>query len=574
MADLDIKAKTEKICEILAGITDNADTANRLYIVPNYQRPYSWDKDNIADLIGDLTSAFIYKSEELYFCGSLVLVGKESEKDRYGIIDGQQRLTTFILLACVVRDLYLENLLPKAEKLINEFIKDSKSNELRFFVDKKFQVIFKNLICNKLDFNKTYKEIENKEYIDSNGIYLRNAYYIKDELEIAKQEYNIKISEFIEWIYDKVILSVITCPSNASAIKVFNILNNRGMPLSQTDIIKSELMDKVSNAELDGFKSKWDGIDKELRHYNYTFDDMLNAYLYHLKAENPKDSFDKELLKTNEFQKEKDGIVIINKIDKFKASYLCVLEAKDKYIYCLKYLPNRIYWVSILASAKHIDYKQYDELKGIIMAYYYQNFIAGFTANKFKQTSFKILALLKNNKDLEEIKKVILENISKNDTTKKFKENVKLNQVYGYKWVKPILLMVEYFHYKQIDDKFEFMEMDSQIHLEHILPQTLPDKDNEKEDYGYWTKLFSDNERDDWKNSLANLTLLRYRKNIKAKNYSFLKKKEIYGKSDGVKSCFEITMDLLKNEKWSVAELEARKKKLVAWIDEIIDIIC
>ncbi|NMM39676.1 GmrSD restriction endonuclease domain-containing protein [Pseudoalteromonas arctica] len=44
------------------------------YQVPDYQRPYSWDKDNLDDLIEDLTSSYLAKMEDTYFCGSLVLV--------------------------------------------------------------------------------------------------------------------------------------------------------------------------------------------------------------------------------------------------------------------------------------------------------------------------------------------------------------------------------------------------------------------------------------------------------------------------------------------------------------------
>lgn len=572
MKNTKICADTYNLYEILA--------KDRLYEIPDYQRPYSWDKDNIADLISDLTTAFIEKPEEEYYCGSLVLV-ENGNNGRYSVIDGQQRLTTFTLLACVIKHLYKTELESesKTQAFINESIKvrfakqTSDDNKLKFLTDKKFQVAFEILISNPIDFKKTDKEIKkfaDKKHIEEKGIYSRNVYYIKDLLVDSIQEHNIKINEFVEWLYDKVVLTMITCSNDESAIRIFNVLNNRGMPLTPTDILKAGLMSKICDDKRDGFKHKWENIEKDLLSCDYTIEDMLIAYLYCLTARNPKNRFDKELLDTNEFKK--DSIQIINEMDNFKKYYIEVLELKDEYINCLKYLPHRIYWTSILSTAKYINYKEYDELKKVILAYYYQNFIAGFSVDKFKQTSFNILDSLKKQKSIADIKDIMLENITKNDTTNKYKANIESSQVFGYKWVKPILLMVEYFYYRNDDSKVDFVKLNSQLHLEHILPQTMPDKDKYKQHYEYWTNLFTKEQQEKWTNSLANLTLLRYRKNIQAKNYDFPTKKDIYRNNDNVITCFRMTEWLLNKEKWSEIELQERNEKLIDCIGEIIDI--
>ena len=59
------------------------------YQIPDYQRPYSWDKDNVSDLIDDLVTGYISNEQDTYFCGSLVLVNNEGNS-RFDIIDGQQ----------------------------------------------------------------------------------------------------------------------------------------------------------------------------------------------------------------------------------------------------------------------------------------------------------------------------------------------------------------------------------------------------------------------------------------------------------------------------------------------------
>ncbi|MFQ5715473.1 MAG: DUF262 domain-containing protein [Nitrospinales bacterium] len=79
------------------------------FAVPEYQRSYVWDEDRVNELLEDLLFAFENNSESEYFLGSLVL--REFEDDSAGVkhrafdvLDGQQRLTTLLLLFAVIRD--------------------------------------------------------------------------------------------------------------------------------------------------------------------------------------------------------------------------------------------------------------------------------------------------------------------------------------------------------------------------------------------------------------------------------------------------------------------------------------
>ncbi|GAA7163741.1 hypothetical protein HpCK100_01950 [Helicobacter pylori] len=80
------------------------------YQIPIYQRPYQWTEENCEKLLDDLLSSYECYKESDYFCGSLVLIAisKDSETNAttYDIVDGQQRLSTFILLAKVLATLY------------------------------------------------------------------------------------------------------------------------------------------------------------------------------------------------------------------------------------------------------------------------------------------------------------------------------------------------------------------------------------------------------------------------------------------------------------------------------------
>lgn len=535
----------------------------KFYQIPDYQRPYSWDKDNLSDLIEDLTNAYSSNKTESYFCGSLVLVDNEND-DRFDIIDGQQRTTTFTILACVFRDLYFCDLNAKAKKYINNSIQDEfeeNKRKLKFLTNENYQIDFEETVLKKINFKDT-KHIE-KEF--SNNKYLQNAHYLRNFLIEKINEEEIKINDFVIWFYENVVLTVITCPSQDSAIQIFNVLNDRGMPLSPIDILKSTLMQKLQNNKEDrrAFKMKWEQINSNLKFADFEIENMLTTYLYYKIATNPKSRLDKELITV--FDKEnKNALEIINEISQFSNLYVELLTQNDKYVYSLKYLKHKIYWTSILTTALFNNYSQMLELKELLVAYYYQNWIAGATVARIKQTSFKILKLVKNNKDINDIRIEMKLNLEKYATTKTYEEELVSSYVYGRKWDKPLLVLVEYFSTDSVNPTY--INIDSKLHLEHILPQ-------EPVLYG-WDKIFTEKERDVWTNSLANLTLLSMRKNIQALNYDFEKKKEIYKTSDNVVSSYTLTQDIINNySKWDIEELDKREKILVKKINRILKII-
>ncbi|EDP6166267.1 DUF262 domain-containing protein, partial [Campylobacter jejuni] len=215
----------------------------------------------------------------------------------------------------------------------------------------------------------------------------------KSLLQNKLNEYKeIKINDFIIWIYEKVVLTVIICPSQDSAIKIFNVLNDRGMPLSPVDILKSSLMYELDNEDRKIFKATWNSINDNIKNNGLELFSLLNTYLYYTITSNPKTRLDKELL--DNFKKNnKNSLEIINDIQKFSKSYIDLLKMEDKYIYLLRYLRHEIYWTSILTTALFNNYEYFDELKKLLLSYYYKNWIAGNTIATIKQTSFRILKL-------------------------------------------------------------------------------------------------------------------------------------------------------------------------------------
>ncbi len=124
MANESIEGKAHSLGDILA------TEFKAYYQIPIYQRPYQWTEKNCEKLLDDLLSSYECYKESDYFCGSLVLIaiGKDSatNAETYDVVDGQQRLSTFILLAKVLATLYSECLDPERES--QEYLQESWSD--------------------------------------------------------------------------------------------------------------------------------------------------------------------------------------------------------------------------------------------------------------------------------------------------------------------------------------------------------------------------------------------------------------------------------------------------------------
>ena len=139
------------------------------------------------------------------------------------------------------------------------------------------------------------------------------------------------------------------------------------------------------------------------------------------------------------------------------------------------------------------------------------------------------------------------------------------NNIYSFKWHKPLLLAIEYYQ----QDNYQFIEINKDLHTEHILPKEWKNNDLN------WKDVFSDVDARKYLNSLGNLTLLSGPKNIRASNRDYLNKKEIYnGKGLDGKTSFEITKKIMEDSpnEWNVAEIVKRKNWLINQVKEILDI--
>jgi hypothetical protein len=263
------------------------------FMVPRYQRPYSWSADQLEEFWNDLVN-----SEDTYFLGSFVFnLENQTENDYIEIIDGQQRLLTITIFFAAMRDIAHEigeeRLADRIQKNCIAF-EDRYGNEsYRIIPADPIRDFFKGYIQNNGDKVIPNRPSKEKKLIIDNYVYLRNS--LEDELNnLPSQD---KKKEFIQRLWDKVaeLRAIwIEIKNEDDAYIIFETVNARGAELSVADLLKNLIFKNVKRHEdgIDTAKQKWTKIEENIqetgielsrfvRHYwlsKYSFVGEKNLY--------------------------------------------------------------------------------------------------------------------------------------------------------------------------------------------------------------------------------------------------------------------------------------------------------
>lgn len=570
------------------------------YQIPIYQHPYQWTEKNCEKLLDDLFSSYEYYKESDYFCGSLVLnaIGIDSETNAttYDIVDGQQRLSTFILLAKVLATLY--------DKVLNDKVLNKTSRELLekslgdTDEEKRKRLIFNTIGLNaKKDFQNALdffddldasKGENSKSNAPSKGKnrYLKNTICLKNYLE--KKEI-ADINDFIRWLYFKVIFIKTTCSNISMALRIFSVLNARGLPLHAIDVFKVELLKKLAKEkDQEEFVSRWNALRqkcldneskfpkrKENKREKNAAEILFSWYLTYLHPVTSGKNMEERL--ADQFERlNKTPLEYLKGVEDFYNAYCEVLEMQDRHAHLLSYLASDFWRVILCTSILH-NYSQSEKeaLKELLVKFYYQHWVAKKPKDQREQTCCNIIKALKEKKNIDDIISIARKNLDEYSVTQHFKENLRDSLVYKKQptknpWIKPILILVEYF---MSDDPKPKRIQTNDFHIEHILPQN-PDPSSQ------WVKDFSEEERELYTHSLANLTLLGGEKNKEASNLDFKDKKKIYMGEEirlskkrpfKVMTCYDTTKYIAHHyTEWTPKSLEKREKELIEIIESVL----
>lgn len=285
----------------------NADQKNlrKLYgeyetfVIPPYQRPYSWTINECRQLYDDLIDAFNRKNDNDYFVGTIILaVADEDENEYPRIVDGQQRLTTFWLLFKA-----LSTLLPDVTSLTECLYSknwDGSGKNLRIMsqVNDKSDLDEMNLIDNwdakdyDLRIAKTEEEARKYglDFEDSffEDVNLTNAtIYFYKRLKDIKTDWGVdKLRDFARFLIKSVLILPIEMhapgihDAEDKALTIFETINNRGMDLANSDIFKARLYSKaITTEQKEEFIDMWDTMVKECKSLDIDIDHLFTIYM-------------------------------------------------------------------------------------------------------------------------------------------------------------------------------------------------------------------------------------------------------------------------------------------------------
>lgn len=263
-----------------------------VYVIPNYQRPYSWGRDVCYQLYNDITNAFLNKED--YFVGNIVMARGRDEKKRPNVVDGQQRLITLWLFLKVLTLLHpdkgrLRRTL-EAESLLNDTDEPRICSLVFEHEDQKnIQTVLKyklsdlsHLYDNLAD-SRGHIRSDNSSKIETNAIYI--CKWLSDFYErLSSNQKDDFLSYFLEHVYLLPIeLEGETLhEAGTKALTIFETINNRGQSLEDSDIFKARLYEQAQKAHKEKeFISQWVDFTNACIDLHMTVDDLFRYY-YHI----------------------------------------------------------------------------------------------------------------------------------------------------------------------------------------------------------------------------------------------------------------------------------------------------
>lgn len=525
------------------------------YIIPKFQRDYSWESDQWDDLWQDIENMFSEKGE--HYMGYLVL--QTAKGKDYMIIDGQQRFTTItmIILAAI--------------KAIQKFIDNGievddniqRLNTLKSTYIGNIDPIsleYDNILILNKNNNDYYRE-----YIVKLGeLKLRNTSYTEKLMKkcfewyekqlINKYKTGKEYAEFITYLVDNLYFTIIKVSDEMNAFKVFETLNARGVQLSSADLLKNYLFSLVDNTStypdrIRTLEDKWSALTK-----NIQAEKLPDFIRYYWNSRN-------KTVRANDLFKairlsiktDKEVFALINDMQNYSDIYMALRNAHDelwhdypnisKNIELLNIFSMRQPYSLLMAAYKVFDIKMFEKiLNYIINIGFRYSVICGKNPNDIERVYNNIAISISNNREfvLDELKVIY---VNDSEFLPIFNHKTFVDSTRNRKIVRYILNKYERFKGGTRDSALS-SETDT---IEHILPQN-PDENWGDNNYDFDTLIYR----------LGNLCLLEKNFNKGIENRPYKEKIEIYKQS-----AFETTQSIPEEYKeWNSESINRRQQQI------------
>ncbi|PCJ28513.1 MAG: hypothetical protein COA97_00750 [Flavobacteriales bacterium] len=581
----------------------------KIYSVPAYQRGYSWHDKQILDLLSDIDHAI--KLDSQHYTGTITIHPQQTTEkvglnnyEIYHVVDGQQRMTTIILiLSYLIKELKKnKNLVKDAVEKEQTYILNKGSYLFRYEIDKVSENYFRSLILEK----------ENLSSLDEN-LYTRNLNGAKKCIKtfFEKDENKNRLIEFLNALEEKLLFNEYVVADTTEIGIVFETMNNRGIELSNLEIVKNRLLYLTSKISLgeekesaiknlsESINSKWAIILKNLTLPDRVLDEntFLNNHwiIYHGWS---KDNQTRTQILDEEFSIGKmveDKETMISNIEK----YIKSLATTSLYWRFINYPLEDKAFMEVedegIKNDLQYHFNQLNRLSNSTVRPLLLAFMPLMKTNPTKLLelaktseifSFRLFSMNKRRSDTG--KNDIFRNSNefhKNNSKDKTQQDAlyylawyidnygdkerfqveidelfKSNKKHGfYSWNGLTYFFFEYEEFKKgnEDGKVEYgFAKTRKKSIEHILPQTT-----ENTEWAKTVKALGDNKLKRHLHSLGNLLLISAQKNSSLRNSKFSIKQESY-----LKGTFSENEIALNNKTWSLPKIMNREEYLLNFL--------
>ncbi|MHC8510143.1 MAG: DUF262 domain-containing protein [Rhodospirillales bacterium] len=533
-----------------------------VFEIPPYQRPYSWTVEQTSELLDDLVMAMgedgQVEETPPYFLGSIVLI-KESEHAKAEVIDGQQRLTTLTILFCILRELSETG---ESKSDIDTYVCERGSrisgskDRFRLSLRNRDNDFFRGHVQAPGNLQK-FLERGDANLTDSQKRMYENAAYLWKNLSDKSAEKRERLAIFL---VQRCYLVAVSASDESSAYRVFSVMNDRGLDLSPTDILKADIIGSMNEENRPKYTERWDEIEDTLGR------DGFRELFTHIRMIYAKNKVQKTLnqeFKTHVLEKIKGQEFIDDVLTPYAEAYQVVSKAAyesadspekvNAHLDHLRrldnfdWLPPAILYFDKFRGQEETLLRFVRDLERL--AYFL--FVTRANINERINRYASVLYAVEAGKDLHEGDFAGL-NLQLLPQEKQDFLAALDGPIYLQKRVRlPLLLRLD----SMFADRGATYEH-KVVSIEHVLPQN-PGENSE------WLKLFPDSEiREEWMHKLANLVLLSRQKNSQAGNFDFACKKEEYFQKKNT-APFALTSKVLEKSEWTPAVLAERQKELI-----------
>lgn len=525
------------------------------FSIPDYQRPFAWDEANFQDLIDDLETA---QNGEQYFLGTLVL-HKRGGKNNYDVVDGQQRITSLLILLACLRDMIIDEKYKKnlQEKIVQEENKVDSIPELPRITSKDRQ-IFRELILEK---GGTLINKKQEDLAEPQTRYMQAISVFRQTLGKYNQGDLEKLVQFINQHCNIIYLAT---TSFDDAFKLFTIVNDRGRQLRRIDVLKAQNISPDAipvDVTRDRVAKVWENLENDIGEKE--FESILYSMRMIFIKEKPQEDllaeFDNKIFKKGLLQR---GEKFVDEVKAYGDLYRGIFIDKDyvstadqnhlKFKAMIHIMDSEFeaseWRACLMFFAKKFIGESFYEFVLALEKKYLEQWVLGVRKDERFGAYSQILKSIESNAKAEDV----IAAMNYDDAI--IKKAASNPNFYTSRFAKYFLLRLEVIAsehdvYKEINAKS----------IEHIFPQKPSATST-------WAKDVDFGEHSLVVNSIGNLVLLSKSKNSSASNHDFAVKKEKYLK-DRV-SDYPRSLKVTSEFEWTIAKIKANTAKIVAGILE------